>query len=331
MGEFQAQLKEMAEDLLDGYQISIYCGAVSSATSPDLSNTQTNLNCLVVALGHAKREDGCNVCIYDSSMHKEEQLRQYIEANMHRALVDREYQIYLQPKMNLRTGQIDSAEALVRWQTKDRGLLYPDQFIPLFEQNGFCKQLDLYMLEKSCQSLRSWMDEGLSPISISINQTKSLFVSDNYVEKLLEITSRYQVPPKYIILEILEGLAFENSAQLNDTIAHLNHAGFRVSMDDFGSGYSSLNTLGKLHIDQIKLDRMFLMDLRTEQRRSQYEVMFSIFAMAKKLGIEMVTEGVETKEDETLILSMGCDYGQGYYYSKPMPVMDFHNVYLKRA
>lgn len=331
VGEFQAQLKEMAEDLLDGYQISIYCGAVSSATSPDLSNTQTNLNCLVVALGHAKREDGCNVCIYDSSMHKEEQLRQYIEANMHRALVDREYQIYLQPKMNLRTGQIDSAEALVRWQTKDRGLLYPDQFIPLFEQNGFCKQLDLYMLEKSCQSLRSWMDEGLSPISISINQTKSLFVSDDYVEKLLEITSRYQVPPKYIILEILEGLAFENSAQLNDTIAHLNHAGFRVSMDDFGSGYSSLNTLGKLHIDQIKLDRMFLMDLRTEQRRSQYEVMFSIFAMAKKLGIEMVTEGVETKEDETLILSMGCDYGQGYYYSKPMPVMDFHNIYLKRA
>ena len=183
--------------------------------------------------------------------------------------------------MNLRTGQIDSAEALVRWKTKERGLLFPDQFIPLFEHNGFCKQLDLYMLEKSCQLLRSWMDAGIPPITISINQTKALFVSDDYVDALLEITSRYQVSPQYIVLEILEGLAFENSEQLNDTIARLNHAGFRVSMDDFGSGYSSLNTLGKLHIDQIKLDRMFLMDLRQEQRSSQYEVMRSIFSLAK--------------------------------------------------
>ena len=128
----RAQMKVMAEDLLDGYRISLYCGAVSSATSPDLSNTQTNLNCLIVALAHAKREYGSVVCMYNDSMHQEEQLRQYIEANMHRALAENEYQVYLQPKMNLRTGQIDSAEALVRWKTKERGLLFPDQFIPLF-------------------------------------------------------------------------------------------------------------------------------------------------------------------------------------------------------
>nr|WP_302666049.1 EAL domain-containing protein [uncultured Agathobaculum sp.] len=326
----RAQMKVMAEDLLDGYRISLYCGAVSSATSPDLSNTQTNLNCLIVALAHAKRESGSVVCMYNDSMHQEEQLRQYIEANMHRALAENEYQVYLQPKMNLRTGQIDSAEALVRWKTKERGLLFPDQFIPLFEHNGFCKQLDLYMLEKSCQLLRSWMDAGIPPITISINQTKALFVSDDYVDALLEITSRYQVSPQYIVLEILEGLAFENSEQLNDTIARLNHAGFRVSMDDFGSGYSSLNTLGKLHIDQIKLDRMFLMDLRQEQRSSQYEVMRSIFSLAKTLGIETVTEGVETQKDEELVRSMGCDYGQGYYYSKPIPADVFFDTFLKR-
>ena len=327
----QSQLKAMAEDLLDGYQISIYCGAVSSTSSPDLSNTQANLNCLIVALAHGKQSNSPAVCLYDDSMHKEEQLRQYIEANMSRALDEGEYQVYLQPKMNLRTGQIDSAEALVRWQTKERGLLFPNQFIPLFEQNGFCKHLDLYVLEKSCQILRSWMDEGIPPITISINQTKSLFVSDDYVEELLEITSRYQVSPQNIVLEILEGLAFKNIAELNDLIARLNHAGFRVSMDDFGSGYSSLNTLGKLHIDQIKLDRMFLMDLREEQRSSQYEVMFLIFAMAKKLGIETVTEGVETRQDEALITSMECDYGQGYYYSKPIPANDFRNTFFKRV
>ena len=327
---FQAKLKAMAEKLLNGYQMSLYCGVVPSNATPNLSNTQTLLNCIIVALAHAKQAGDSSICVYDNFMHKGAQLRQYIEANMYRALSDREYQIYLQPKRNLHTGQIDSAEALVRWQTKERGLLFPDQFIPLFEQNGFCRQLDLYILEKACQLLRRWMDAGISPITISVNQTKSLFVSDDYVEKLLEITSRYQVPPQCIVLEILEGLAFENVVELNGTIARLNQAGFCVSMDDFGSGYSSLNTLGKLHIDQIKLDRMFLMDLKKEQRNSQYEVMLSIFAMAKKLGIETVTEGVETKEEETLVRSMGCDYGQGYYYSKPIPAKDFCEIYLMK-
>ena len=324
-------LKAMADDLLDGYRLSIYCGAISSGTTLDLSSTQANLNYLMVALAHAKQSEDCNVCMYDDSLHQQEQLRQYIEANMYRALDEDEYQVYLQPKMNLHTGKVESAEALVRWQTKERGLLFPNQFIPLFEQNGFCKQLDLYMLEKSCQLLRAWMDEGNPPISISINQTKSLFVSDDYLDKLLAITSRYQVSPQYIVLEILEGLAFENIEELNNTIARLHHAGFRVSMDDFGSGYSSLNTLGKLHIDQIKLDRMFLMDLREDQRSSQNDVMHLIFAVAKKLGIETVTEGVETQEDEALIQSMGCNYGQGYYYSKPIPVNDFYHIFLKRT
>lgn len=326
----QSQLKVMAEDLLDGYKIAIYCGAVSSYTSPDASNTQANLNCLMVALSHAKKIGGSAICVYNDSIHKEEQLRQYIEANMYSALDENEYQVYLQPKMNLRTGKIDSAEALVRWQTKERGLLFPDKFIPLFEENGFCKHLDLYMLEKSCQIIRNWIDEGITPITISVNQTKSLFVSDDYVDKLIEITSKYQVAPRYIVLEILEGLAFENIEQFNQTIARLNNAGFNVSMDDFGSGYSSLNTLGKIHIDKIKLDRMFLMDLRDEQRSSQYEVMSLIFSMAKKLGIGTITEGVETKEDEQLIMSMGCDYGQGYYYSKPITIEDFNNTFLKK-
>ena len=328
INKLESQLKAMAEDLLDGYRLSFYCGVISSWTSPDPSNAQVNLNFLMIALAHAKRTNSSEVCIYDDSIHQEEQLRQYIEANMYRALDEGEYQVYLQPKMNLRTGKIESAEALVRWHTKDRGLLLPSQFVPLFEQNGFCKHLDLYMLEQSCAILKSWKNEGLPKILISINQTKSLFVSDDYLDKLLEITSRYEIDPQDIVLEILEGLAFENIAELNDSIARLHQAGFRVSMDDFGSGYSSLNTLGKLHIDQIKLDRMFLMDLKDEQRSSQNDVMLLIFELAKKLGIETVTEGVETKEDEAFIKSMGCNYGQGYYYSKPIPANKFRTIFL---
>lgn len=324
----EPRLKALAGELLDGYRLSFYCGAVSSVTSPALSGLQANLNCATVALAHAKHGGDNSVCIYDEAIHRQEQLRQYIEANMHRALEEGEYQIYLQPKMNLHTGRVESAEALVRWQTRDRGLLMPNQFIPLFEENGFCKDLDLYVLEKACQLLKEWTDKGIPPISISINQTKALFVSDDYLDRLLEITARYQVDPRYIVLEILEGLAFENIDQLNDTIARLHAAGFQVSMDDFGSGYSSLNTLGKLHIDQIKLDRMFLMDLKDDQRNAQNDVMLLIFALAKKLGVETVTEGVETQADEVLIQSMGCNYGQGYYYSKPIPVREFCQTFL---
>ena len=186
------------------------------------------------------------------------------------------------------------------------------------------------MVEKACEILKSWQEEGLPPILISINQTKSLFVSDDYLDKLLEITSQYQIDPQSITLEILEGLAFENIAEFNESIECLHRAGFRVSMDDFGSGYSSLNTLGKLHIDQIKLDRMFLMDLKDDQRSTQNDVMLLIFALAKKLGIETVTEGVESKSDEELIQSMGCNYGQGYHYSKPIPAEEFCNLFLRK-
>ena len=172
------------------------------------------------------------------------------------------------------------------------------------------------------------IDEGLSPITISVNQTKALFVSDDYVEQLKSITNRYQVPPQYIVLEILEGLSFENIDGLNAQIEALGKAGFLVSLDDFGAGYSSLNTLGKLKIRKVKLDRMFLMDVQKGNYESQNDVMESIFAMAKKLGIETVAEGVETLDDETLISSMGCNFGQGYYYSKPIPVKNYEEEFL---
>ena len=299
-----------------------YCVGVSDKLPP-------NLNCVMIALTHAKKNnDDTDLCMYDEKLHEQEQLRQYMEAHMHKALQNQEFVVYLQPEKNLCTGLFDGAEALVRWQTKDRGLLFPDTFIPLFEENGFCKKLDLYMIEQACKILRQWIDEGLSPITISVNQTKALFVSDDYVEQLKSITNRYQVPPQYIVLEILEGLSFENIDGLNAQIEALGKAGFLVSLDDFGAGYSSLNTLGKLKIRKVKLDRMFLMDVQKGNYESQKDVMESIFAMAKKLGIETVAEGVETLDDETLVSSMGCNFGQGYYYSKPIPVKNYEEEFL---
>lgn len=326
-----SKIRTMGSVILDGHPLSIYCGAVFIADSPSPYCASSNMSYMMAALSHARQMNIDTTYIFDEPLYRREQLRYYIETHMRSALVKQEYQLYLQPKMNLQTGRVDGAEALVRWQPTDRGMIFPDQFIPIFEENGFCVQLDLYMVEQVCNRLRFWMEQGISPIVISVNQTKSLFVKEDYVEKLLEITNKYQISPQYIILEIPEGLAFENIGALNHTIRKLNDAGFRVSMDDFGSGYSSLNTLGKLQINELKLDRMFLKDVVNDKNGSQSAVLSSIFSLAKKLGIQTVAEGVETEESEEMMRSMRCDYGQGYYYSKPIPAEEFQEKFLQES
>lgn len=165
--------------------------------------------------------------------------------------------MYLQPKIDLTSGRLGGAEALVRWTTGTGRMLYPDQFIPLFEQNGFSVSLDLYMVECACKQLRAWLDQGIQPPPLSVNQSKLLLFEADYIQNLERLIERYQIPASWITLEILEGLALENAGELNARISQLQATGFRISMDDFGSGYSSLNTLNSLQIDELKLDRGF--------------------------------------------------------------------------
>lgn len=321
------RISAMASAALEGLPLTIYCGAVFVGDSHAPYQVAANMSYLMAALAYAKKSNCPVVYVFDEALYQTEQLRYYIETHMQPALEQEEYQLYLQPKMNLQTDRVDGAEALVRWQSKERGMLYPDQFIPLFEENGFCERLDLYMVEQVCKTLRRWMDSGLTPVGIAVNQTKSLFVKEDYVDSLLAITGKYRVPPHYITLEIMEGLAFENLQSLNRTIQKLNRQGFQVSMDDFGTGYSSLNTLGKLEINELKMDRAFLMEAVNDPQGTQSEVLAAVLVLAKKLGIKTVAEGVETKKSEDMIRAMFCDYGQGYYYSKPIPAEDFREKF----
>lgn len=328
MNHICTRIMKAGADILDGHPLSLYSGAVFVGSSPSPYDSSANISYMMTAMAQSKKEKRNATYIFDPLLHQTVQLRYYIESHMETALSQREYRLYLQPKINFRTNQIDGAEALVRWQPADREIIYPDQFIPFFEENGFCAQLDLYMIEQACDILRAWTDEGLKPITISVNQTRSLFMREDYVECLLRITEKYRISPRYIVLEILEGLAFENIDAVNSTIYKLNQAGFRVSMDDFGCGYSSLNTLGKLKLDELKLDRTFLMDVVKNPSGSQSEVLISVFTLAKKLGIKTVAEGIETKACEDVIRTMNCDYGQGYYYGKPVPAEDFRRKFI---
>lgn len=314
------------------YPIRLYCGvAPMKESSHEEVFNQDLMTRLMFALHRAREESGNTVCFYDLAMHKREQLRNFIESNMEKSLLDFEFRLYLQPKMDLKTGQIGGAEALVRWITSDGKMIYPDQFIPIFEETGFCARLDLYMMEQVCYYMRDWIDQGLSVLPISVNQSKLLFYEEDYVERLSEMTNEFGISTELLTLEILEGLALGDADDLNRKVHQLKEKGFRISMDDFGSGYSSLNTLCKIDIDELKLDRGFLQAVTEDTDNRQRLIMEQIISLAQKMHIATVTEGVETEEHEAMIRSFGCDYGQGYLYSKPIPAEEFCQRYLKKS
>lgn len=314
------------------YHLALYCGVATADESDVSDRTANNLMTHVqFALERAKGAHDSFVWFFDAELHKKEELENYIESHMHQALRDGEFKLFLQPKKNLRNGMLDGAEALVRWNTDEGKQIFPDQFIPLFERNGFCVKLDIYMVEQACRQIRSWLDRGIPPIPISVNQSKLLFFEENYVSILTDLLKKYDIPAKFITLEILEGLALENVEELNEKIGRLQDEGFRISLDDFGSGFSSLNTLGKLKIDELKLDREFLMSASEQEHGRVRLIMEQIVRMAGTLGISTVAEGVETTEDEQFIRAIGCDVGQGYLYSRPICASDFDEKYMKDA
>ena len=315
------------------YPIVIYCG-VSTIRAEDEMNIQEFETKVMFALRQAKlyqEKYGIQnkICFYDNEIHKKEQLENYIESNMEQALIKNEFRLFLQPKNNLKNNKLGGAEALVRWTTSEGKMIFPDQFIPLFEENGFCARLDLYMFEKVCQKLREWIDKGLKPIPISVNQSKLLFYENDYVEQLTQITDKYRISPKLLTLEILEGLALGDSDTLNIRVIELKQKGFRLSMDDFGSGYSSLNVLGRIDIDELKIDRGFLLEASKKDGHRQRIIMEQIITLARKMNISTVVEGVETAQDEELIKKLGCDFGQGYFYNKPISAEDFEKLYIE--
>lgn len=327
--KISGQISTIFQDRQRHYRIMLYMGVV---TGNDILRERMNredvMTHVMFALNKARQGQQDDIWFYNAELHEREELVNYIESHMNQALNDGEFKLFLQPKIELNTGKLGGAEALVRWIKADGNMIFPGDFIPLFEQNGFCTELDMYMMEQVCRQIRFWMDEYGAEISVSVNQSKLLFYQDGYVEKLCEIIERYHVPAHLITLEILEGMDLEDAKGLNDKLSELKEKGFKISMDDFGSGYSSFNTLSSLDIDELKLDRGFLMEMHGSRKERRQIVLEQIAQLARKMEIITVAEGVETKEDEAIILQAGCDYGQGYYYSKPICAKEFTETYI---
>ncbi|EFS27535.2 hypothetical protein FUAG_03050 [Fusobacterium ulcerans ATCC 49185] len=249
-----------------------------------------------------------------------------IEDNMEHALENNEFIVYFQPKVELKTNKIAGAEALVRWQDPKKGLIPPDEFIPIFEKNGFITKLDIYVFEEVCKTIRKWLNEGINPIPVSVNLSRMHLQNPNFLKKYKEIQEKYEVPADLLEIELTETLVFENFEQLKKVIDDIHQMGFSCSIDDFGSGYSSLNLLKEIPVDILKLDRIFFSKKNDKRGNSVIE---SIISLAKKLNMTTISEGVETISQVEFLRKADCDLVQGYVYSKPLAKDDFEITFLK--
>ena len=240
------------------------------------------------------------------------------------ALEHNEFQVFFQPKCNMRTGKVVGAEALVRWLHPEKGLISPAAFVPVFEKNGFIRKLDAYIWEKVVEWLDKWIKSGHEPLPISVNVSRQDILGRDLCKILHDIVSKYDVPNEILELEITESAYTSQFEEITTTVNHLMNLGYTVLMDDFGSGYSSLNMLKEINIDILKLDLKFLDKTNSKSR----DILESIVHMAKWLNLKIIAEGVETKSQIDFLLSIGCEYAQGFYFYKPMPSNEFEELML---
>lgn len=259
--------------------------------------------------------------MYDSQVNEKK-----LESLMEDALMREEFVVYLQPKITLRDHHIHGAEALIRWNSPAYGLIPPNRFIPLFERNGFLEQLDLYVIEHVCQMLEERDKQQLPPLKISANLSKVYLFKADFIDHLMEVVSKFSFERSNLEFEITESVIFDRSEELKSIIQSLKSYGFSVAMDDFGSGYSSLNMLKDIPIDVMKLDQEFF-HYNTENVERSKKIIESVIMMAKGLHIHTVAEGVEEEIEVTFLQEVGCDEVQGYYYSKPLPYLEFIAFY----
>lgn len=274
-------------------------------------------------------EEKDSVAFYSDQMVSDMRKVDQIESEMEAALFNNEFKMFIQPKWDIREDKLYGGEALVRWIKEDGSMVYPSEFVPVFEKNGFVEQLDIHMLEMACQLIRDQLNEGKPIYPISVNQSRMLLHNPAYISRISEILKKYNIPKGYIELEITETVFFTDRDKMLSILNELKAKEVLLSMDDFGSGYSSLNMLKDFPFDVLKIDKEFFSESITSE--SSTWILRKIIEMAEGLGIRVICEGVETKEQVEMLQQIGCRYVQGYYYSKPIPAERFVQLYCKES
>ncbi len=262
-----------------------------------------------------------NIEFFESTMLGELRKQQVIEDDMHKAAINGEFVMYLQPKYCISTKRIIGGEALARWIHPEKGMISPADFIPIFEKNGYIIKLDCIIWEMACKQLRHWLDEGVKPVPISVNVSREYLSSCDVVDIISKLVAKYDVPKDLFELEITESIESNN---VREIVTKFKENGFKMLMDDFGSGYSSLNMLRSTQFDVLKIDRGFFSEFMESDRGRK--IISHTITMSQDIGLDIIAEGVETREQAEFLYHCGCNAAQGFLYSRPVPVEEFDRM-----
>lgn len=315
-----ADMRACLSDLLPSHYNFVCSGGIVYASDP-IESTATLLDKANFARKRAKGNHLNTFFVYDAKLEEELNWKKIITSTMESALQDHEFQMYLQPKIRMKDKRMIGSEALVRWSSPRYGMIYPDRFIPVLEQNGFIAELDFFMLEQACLFMRDLQKMDLPVLPISVNFSKVHLQNPHLVEEIYGVVNRTGIPSHLIEIEMTESVISEDLQTLVDISRHLKSLGFAVSLDDFGSAYSSLSCLKELPIDVIKIDKGFL-DASAYTDRGRL-ILTKMVELIKSLSMVPVMEGVETLEQVEFLDALSCDIVQGFYYAKPMCKEDF--------
>lgn len=295
--------------------------------SPIDTDAPLVINCdrAFLAISEIKGKYGKNLAFFEDDLQNHLLNEQRIIETMERGLEENQFQVFYQPKHETVTGHIAGAEALVRWNHPEYGFMAPNQFIPLFERNGFITKLDFFVLEQVCKDIKRWQQDGLPLIPISVNVSRFDFLDEGCIQKQLDFIEDYGINHNLLHMEVTESLYSENTNLIISQVKKTQDLGFMIEMDDFGAGYSSLGLLSTFPLNIIKLDISFVRNIKTNEI-----VIENIIKMAHRMGLLTIAEGVETLEEYKILKSLGCDFIQGFYFSKPLPVREFE-TYLKKS
>lgn len=326
-GGLHSVIKRAEEDI-NGYPLKMHITLKFGIYPVNDLRIPVSLMCdrALLASDSAKNRYDHPCAYYDDTIRQKLLLEQQITDEMKRALKRGQFQVYLQPKYDLLSERIAGAEALVRWMHPKLGFLAPDAFIPLFEKNGFITELDNYVWDQTCRLIADWIARGGKYVPVSVNVSRRDIYRENLPELFSALVKKYGLQPCQLHLEITETAYAENPAQLISVVSRLKKLGFTIEMDDFGSGYSSLNMLSELPIDVLKLD-MHLIQRETGKKNDRNILSF-IISLAKWMNLLVVAEGVETRQQVEVLRNLDCNYVQGYYYAKPMPAEKFTYILL---
>lgn len=325
--EMRQKLMDMFEEMkympeIPEYPLYYRCGVVEKNKKIRAKDTVADLAKMAQAIG--TRTNCTEIHFYTDEMKDSLMRGEYLKSELPGAISRGELLVYLQPKFDVKTEHITGAEALVRWNYRGQGIMSPDKFVPCFEKNNAISIVDEYVIRKVCETLADWKVRGLPLYPISVNLSRVELLKDTLVPDLIDIVDEHHVDHSLIEFELTESAAYEDRDYLLKVMHQLRDAGFGLSMDDFGTGYSSFNLLKDMPLSTLKIDKSFVDDVGTEGPENKSELIVNdIIHMVKHLSITCVAEGVESENQKNVLAKMGCDYIQGYYYSRPIPIREY--------